>query len=58
MISRRDFLKDSLAVVSLGVAVPGVFGRRSSPRRPRRAAGSRWPARRWSSCSSPAASTA
>ena len=27
MISRRDFLKDSLAVVSLGVAVPGVFGR-------------------------------
>jgi uncharacterized protein (DUF1501 family) len=26
MISRRNFLKDSLAVVSLGVAVPSVFG--------------------------------
>ena len=27
MISRRSFLKDSLAVVSLGLAVPGVFSR-------------------------------
>jgi uncharacterized protein (DUF1501 family) len=27
VIKRRDFLKESLAVVSLGVAVPGVFGR-------------------------------
>jgi uncharacterized protein (DUF1501 family) len=27
MLSRRNFLKDSLAVVSLGVAVPSVFGR-------------------------------
>jgi uncharacterized protein (DUF1501 family) len=27
MISRRNFLKQSLAVVSLGVAVPSVFGR-------------------------------
>lgn len=27
MLNRRDFLKQSLAVVSLGVAVPGVFGR-------------------------------
>ncbi len=27
MISRRNFLKDSFAVVSLGVAVPSVFGR-------------------------------
>jgi uncharacterized protein (DUF1501 family) len=27
MISRRNFLKESLAVVSLGVAIPSVFGR-------------------------------
>jgi uncharacterized protein (DUF1501 family) len=27
MIDRRDLIKQSLAVVSLGVAVPGVFGR-------------------------------
>jgi len=27
MINRRDLIKQSLAVVSLGVAVPGVFGR-------------------------------
>jgi uncharacterized protein (DUF1501 family) len=27
MVSRRNFLKDSLAIVSLGVAVPSVFGR-------------------------------
>src|SRR6266508_762585 len=27
MINRRDLIKQSLTVVSLGVAVPGVFGR-------------------------------
>ena len=27
MTTRRDFLKQSLAVVSLGAAVPSVFGR-------------------------------
>jgi uncharacterized protein (DUF1501 family) len=27
MISRRSFLKDSLAIVSLGIAVPGVFSK-------------------------------
>ena len=27
MINRRNFLRDSLAVVSLGITVPSVFGR-------------------------------
>ena len=27
MISRRNFLKDSLAVVSFGLAVPGIFSK-------------------------------
>jgi hypothetical protein len=27
MLTRRDFVKDGVALVTLGAAVPGVFGR-------------------------------